>query len=40
MLEKTLQLMQKSMAVGQQLMGDAMPEIQRMMEEMKQKHKK
>jgi len=36
MLEKMPQLMQKSMAVGQQLMGDVMPEIQRMKEEMKQ----
>lgn len=37
MLEKMPQLMQKSMAVSQQLMGDVMPEIQRMATEMKQK---
>ncbi len=40
MLEKMPQLIQKSMAVGQQLMGDVMPEIQRMVEEAKQKQNK
>ena len=40
MLDKMPQLIQKSMAVGQQLMGDVMPEIQRMVEESKQKHNK
>jgi hypothetical protein len=38
MLDKMPQLIQKSMAVGQQLMGDLMPEIQRMVEESKQKY--
>jgi|HubBroStandDraft_6_1064221.scaffolds.fasta_scaffold315968_1 hypothetical protein len=40
MLEKMPRLIQKSMAVAQQLMSDAMPEIQRMVEESKQKYKK
>jgi hypothetical protein len=38
MLDKMPQLMQKSMEVGQQLMGDVMPEITQMMEQMKQNH--
>jgi hypothetical protein len=36
MIEKTPELMQKSMSVGQQLMGDIMPQIQQMIEQMKQ----
>jgi hypothetical protein len=40
MLEKMPELMQKSMAVGQQLVGDVFPEIKRMMEEMKEKAQK
>jgi hypothetical protein len=40
MLSKMPVLMQKSMAVGQQLMGDVMPEIERMAEELKQKYQK
>jgi len=40
MLEKMPQLMQKSMAVGQQLMGDIAPDIERIMSEMKEKNKK
>jgi hypothetical protein len=40
MLEKMPQLMQKSMAVGQQLVGDIGPEVKRMMEEMKAKAEK
>jgi hypothetical protein len=39
MLEKMPLLIQRSMAVGQQLMGDLAPEIKRMTEELKQKHK-
>jgi uncharacterized protein len=38
MLEKMPQLMQKSMAVGQKLMGDIGPDMERMMKEMKYKH--
>ena len=38
MLEKMPQLMQKSMAVGQKLMGDIGPDMERMMKEMKEKH--
>jgi hypothetical protein len=37
MLDKMPQLMQKSMEVGQQLMGDVMPQIQRMAEQSRQK---
>jgi uncharacterized protein len=40
MIEKMPVLMQKSMALGQQLMGDVMPEIKRMTEELTQKYKK
>ena len=40
MLVKMPVLLQKSMAIGQQLMGDVMPEIQRMDEELKQKYQK
>jgi hypothetical protein len=40
MLSKMPVLMQKSMAVSQQLMGDVMPDIERMAEEMKQKYQK
>lgn len=40
MLEKMPQLIQKSMAVGQQVMSDVMPEIQRIMAETKQKYQK
>ena len=40
MLSKMPVLMQKSVAVGQQLMGDVMPDIQRMTEELKQKYQK
>ena len=40
MLEKMPQLMQRSMAVGQQLMGDLAPEIKRITEELKQKYNK
>jgi hypothetical protein len=39
MIEKMPLLMQRSMAVGQQLMGDIPPEIKRMAEELKQKQK-
>jgi len=38
MLDKMPQLMQKSMAAGQQLMGDVQPEIERMMKEAKEKN--
>jgi len=40
MLDKMPQLVQKSMAVGQQLIGDTMPEIQRMVKEAQQKQDK
>ncbi len=39
MVQKMPQLMQRSMAVGQQMMGDVMPEIQKMIEEAKAKEK-
>jgi hypothetical protein len=37
MLEKMPQLMQKSMELSQRLMGDVMPQIQQMAEQLKQK---
>jgi uncharacterized protein len=40
LIEKMPLVMQKSMALGQQMMGDLMPEIQRMTEEMRQKYGK
>jgi hypothetical protein len=40
MLEKMPELIQKSMVISQQLMGDVMPEIQRIVEESKQKYNK
>jgi uncharacterized protein len=40
MLEKMPVLMQRSMAVGQQLTGDLAPEIKRITEELKQKYNK
>jgi hypothetical protein len=40
MLDKMPLLMQRSMAVGQELMGDLAPEIMRMTEELKQKYQK
>jgi hypothetical protein len=40
MLEKMPQLMQRSMAVGQQLTGDLAPEIKRITEELRQKYNK
>jgi uncharacterized protein len=40
MIEKMPLLMQRSIAVGQQLMGDVAPEIKRITEELNQKNKK
>ena len=40
MLQKMPQLIQRSMAVGQQLVGDVSPDIQRIVEDVKQKYQK